>query len=81
MESKKRDEQLRPSDEQGVGQLASLPESTGSSGKTPPSKRAEHKPATRYNGSPQAEPRQDRPGLSKPQDDTPAILEKKEGRE
>ncbi|MDH2234741.1 hypothetical protein N5K27_00360 [Pigmentiphaga sp. GD03639] len=79
MESKKEDEKLRPSNEQGVGQLASLPESTGAEDGAPPSRRAEHKPATSYDGSPQPDPRQDRPGLSAPQDDTPAVLEKREG--
>ncbi|MDX3907525.1 MAG: hypothetical protein QHC78_17685 [Pigmentiphaga sp.] len=79
MTSRKQDEKLRPSDQQGVGQLSSLPEGKGASKDTPPSQRAEHKPATRYDGSPQPDPRQDKPGLSAPQDDTPWKLEKREG--
>lgn len=79
MTSKKQNEQLRPANDEGVGQLSSLPESKGASKDTPQSERAEHKPATQYDGSPQPDPRQDKPGLSAPQDDTPWTLEKREG--
>ncbi|MBX6319082.1 hypothetical protein [Pigmentiphaga sp.] len=79
MTSSKQQEPQRSPNDEGAGQMASLPESTGASKGEPPSKRAEHEPATQYDGSPQPDPRQDRPGLGKPQDDTPWTLEKREG--
>ncbi|GAA4322712.1 hypothetical protein GCM10023144_02940 [Pigmentiphaga soli] len=67
----------RPESEQHKDQLATLPESEGARD-MPPSRRAETPHSGEYNGSPVPDPRQDKPGVFTPQDDTPLILEKRD---
>lgn len=66
----------RAADEQNPDQLDALPESTGASGGAPATQRAESSRSGEYNGSTQADPREDKPGVFSPQDDTPALLKK-----
>jgi hypothetical protein len=69
----------RPESEQSKDQLSTLPESKGAQNVQPPSQRIEKGAATHFDGSGAPTPGQDKPGFSKPQDDTPAFLEKRDG--
>lgn len=60
-------------------QLDAFPESKGTSGGQPGSKQADSKPATQHNGSGEADPREDKPGILSPQDDSPQVLKEKDG--
>ena len=62
--------------QQAPDQLDALPESTGASGGRPATQRPDTPHSGEYNGSSQADPREDKPGVFSPQDDTPSLLKK-----
>ncbi|WP_420225498.1 hypothetical protein [Pigmentiphaga litoralis] len=64
---------------ESVDQQDAFPESKGTTGGRPGSQQPDSEKATQYNGSTEADPREDAPDLFSPQDDSPSVLKEKDG--